>query len=263
MADLTFIEKSKLERLFGMESGYVLDFTDRQFREFVADTTGKDILDQKYAYASGSKANRLRAFWREEPDHVVGRVLTALIDHCKPTSVGQEDPTIQNECRRIAARLLQDAPLHDADFISALSAEKGFEAVTKAVTDAIENNEPESGLDRLHTFTTKYVRFLCAKHGITVDRDKPLHSLFGEYVKHLKKLGLFESDMTERILKSSISILDAFNDVRNNRSLAHDNPVLSHRESLLIFNHVTTSIRFISTLEASGHITKDTQLPTQ
>jgi len=41
--------------------------------------------------------------------------------------------------------------------------------------------------------------------------------------------------MTERILKSSISILDAFNDVRNNKSLAHDNPVLNRNESLLIF----------------------------
>jgi hypothetical protein len=31
--------------------------------------------------------------------------------------------------------------------------------------------------------------------------------------------------MTERILKSSISVLDFFNDVRNNKSLAHDNLV--------------------------------------
>ena len=55
--------------------------------------------------------------------------------------------------------------------------------------------------------------------------------------------------MTERILKSSISILEKFNEVRNNQSLVHDNVVLNYEESLLIFNHITASIRFISKLE--------------
>jgi hypothetical protein len=88
-----------------------------------------------------------------------------------------------------------------------------------------------------------FVRSLCEKHGIVVDKDKPLHSAFGEYVKKLKELNLIESPMTERILKSSISVLDYFNAVRNNRSLAHDNPVLNRNESLLILNHVTSIIR--------------------
>lgn len=55
--------------------------------------------------------------------------------------------------------------------------------------------------------------------------------------------------MTERILKSSISMLEAFNDVRNNKSLADDNPILNYEESLLIFNHVAASIRLIKSLE--------------
>src|ERR1051325_8418637 len=62
-----------------------------------------------------------------------------------------------------------------------------------------------------------------------------LHSLFGEYVKRLKEHGHLESEMTARILKSSISTLEAFNDVRNNQSLAHDNPILNYDEALLIF----------------------------
>ena len=56
--------------------------------------------------------------------------------------------------------------------------------------------------------------------------------------------------MAARILKSSISTLEAFNDVRNNRSLAHDNPVLHYDEALLIFNHVASSIRFLRALES-------------
>ena len=91
----------------------------------------------------------------------------------------------------------------------------------------------------------KYVRTLCAQRGLTVIRDKPLHSLFGEYVKRLRDEGHIESEMAIRILKSSISTLEAFNDVRNNRSLAHDNQILDYNEALLIFNHVASSIRFL------------------
>ena len=89
----------------------------------------------------------------------------------------------------------------------------------------------------------------CEPHGITINRDKPLHSVFGEYVKALRDGGHLESAMTERILKSSISVLETFNDVRNNKSLAHDNPILNYEESLLIFNHVAASVRFIKSLE--------------
>ena len=37
--------------------------------------------------------------------------------------------------------------------------------------------------------------------------------------------------------------------MRNNKSLAHDNPILNYEESLLIFNHVAASVRFIKALE--------------
>ena len=59
--------------------------------------------------------------------------------------------------------------------------------------------------------------------------------------------------MTLRILKSSISTLEAFNKVRNNQSLAHDNPILNYEEALLIFNHVAASVRFLRSIERRGH----------
>jgi len=96
------------------------------------------------------------------------------------------------------------------------------------------------------------VRVVCEQNGIVVSRDKALHSLFGEYVKKLRDDGVLESEMTVRILKSSISVLEAFNDVRNNRSLAHDNPILNYEESLLIFNHVASLIRFLRALDDHG-----------
>ena len=67
--------------------------------------------------------------------------------------------------------------------------------------------------------------------------------------------------MTERILKTSISTLEAFNEVRNERSLAHDNPILNYDESLLIYNHVTSAIRFIRTLESRAKAKDRDKIP--
>lgn len=126
---------------------------------------------------------------------------------------------------------------------------RDFEAVATQVREAIDKDRPEAALDRLHTFVIMFVRMLCEERGIAVTREKALHSLFGEYVKRLREDGQLESEMTARILKSSISVLEAFNDVRNNQSLARDNPLLNYDEALLIFNHVASSVRFIRSLE--------------
>ena len=72
------------------------------------------------------------------------------------------------------------------DALTTLSDDRDFEVVAKAVRDAIDGNEPASGLDRLHTFVMKYVRTLCSERGVPVTRDKPLHNIFGEYVKRLR-----------------------------------------------------------------------------
>ncbi|MCB9383096.1 MAG: abortive infection family protein [Bryobacterales bacterium] len=267
MSDLTKKEGRKFERLLGMESGYVLDFSNRTFEEFVLDHTDRNIYDFKYDYGSGSKANRLRGFWKAETNYVVGKLMQALADHQQEgeeekQSTGdpywkktpeelQRTAFLREECRRIAKRLLRDQPVPELDALSAISDERDFDVVAQAIREAIEKNEPESALDRLHTFVIKYVRTLCAEHGLTVTRDKPLHSLFGEYVKSIQRSGIIESEMTIRILKSSISTLEAFNDVRNNQSLAHDNPILNYDEALLIFNHVSASIRFLNSLQGS------------
>lgn len=245
MAKLKYGEKDDFEALLGMRTGYVLDFTNRQFREFVIDSVRLDIDDPMIG-GNGSKASRLRHFWSNQPDHIVGRLLRDLIERAP-----DENATLRKRCSAAAERLSQSAAVHDASVISELSDFEDFEHLAAGIRNSLEKNEPEAGLDRLHTFTVKFVRWVSERRGMIVDRDKSLNAAFGMYVKKLQELKLIESRMTEIILKTSISVLDAFNDVRNNRSLAHDNALLNREESLLIFNHVTTAIRFIWALEQS------------
>ena len=51
--------------------------------------------------------------------------------------------------------------------------------------------------------------------------------------------------------------MDAFNKVRNEQSYAHDNEVLDYNESLLIFSHVTSSIRFIEALGSNATVAEN------
>ncbi len=250
MSDLTNLEKRKFENLLGMSSGYVLDFSNRTFDEFVLDSIGRSIYDPRYSYGSGSKANQLRGVWKVEENFIVGKLMGDLLDFVAETHPPDvRDSELFKNCRAIVARLNQGKPVADLHAIASLREDKDFEAVANAVRNAIEENRPEVGLDRLHTFATKYLRSICESRAVAIPRDKPLHSLIGEYTKKLKELGHIESEMTLRILKTSISNLEAFNDVRNNRSLAHDNPMLNYDEALLIFNNVASCIRFIRSLE--------------
>jgi hypothetical protein len=255
MSDLSSIEKLKLEKMFEMEGGYVLDFTDRTFLEFIIENTKINIYDGKYDYASGSKANRLRAFWAKESNYTVGKLISALLEYWKTKKlinhieISQAQQALFDDCYTIAERLKQDSIVENIDAIQPYSNDKEFSVLAKSIRESIQNNEPEVALDRLHTYVVKYTRKLCDKHGISYDREKALHSLFGEYVKYLRKNRFIESEMTERILKSSISILESFNDVRNNKSLAHDNPILNYHESVLIFNNVSSAIKFIEAIE--------------
>src|ERR1035437_8361816 len=102
MSNLTTSERRKFENFLAMSSEYVLNFSDRTFAEFVGNSTGRNIFDPRYNYASGSKANRLRAFWTTEENHVVGKLMSDMIDYaCDGVRTG----ALAEECRRIVARL--------------------------------------------------------------------------------------------------------------------------------------------------------------
>ncbi|WP_303917894.1 abortive infection family protein [Draconibacterium sediminis] len=255
MSDLSKIERLKLEKMLDMGGGYVLDFSNRTFEEFILESTRLEIYSDKYDFWSGSKANRLRAFWDKEPNYLVGKLTKDLLEYWKTNNllngneVSKPEQDLYEECLKIVDRLNQDVPVEQFEVLQPNVDDKDFNMLSKSIRESIINNEPESALDRLHTFVVKYVRQLCLDHGLQVDKEKPLHSIFGEYVKFLKSNELIDSNMTERILKSSISILDAFNSVRNTQSFAHDNPILNYNESILIFNNVSSSIRFIESVE--------------
>lgn len=56
-----------LDKVFGMEDGYVLDFSNRTFAEFFREELRVDIDHPRWAVQGGSKAKRLRYYLRQAP----------------------------------------------------------------------------------------------------------------------------------------------------------------------------------------------------
>ncbi|MDX2453425.1 hypothetical protein [Desulfosarcina sp.] len=80
MINLTHIEKQKLERELGMSSGYVLCFSNRTFEEFFREVVGIEIYESRFDYGSGSKANRMRAFWNKATDDQLRLLFNGLLE---------------------------------------------------------------------------------------------------------------------------------------------------------------------------------------
>ena len=78
---------------------------------FFRNDIGVDIFDQKYNYASGSKANRLRGLWHVADDAQVGKSIDKLVGYIDNQIVSgnlkKEDfpPELIRRAKEVAARL--------------------------------------------------------------------------------------------------------------------------------------------------------------
>jgi hypothetical protein len=259
MSSLSAIEKNGLEKVFRMSDGNVLNFTNSSLKDFILDVAKLDISEEKYNLASGSKANRLRAFWKLESDQAIGNVTQEMLrlvpDYWTYRKEVYDEETPANvqrayeESNRTVERLLGVADVEHLENLQAVENDDNFILLLKQIKDNIDSGEPEAILDRLHTLIIKYIRHLCDKHGIKTIKDEPLNSTFGKYIKILSVSGKIKSEMSEHILRYAITILSSFNYVRNNQSLAHDNEMLNREESLLIYRNISALFKFIESIE--------------
>lgn len=99
--------KQMLEDLFGMSSGYVMDFSNASFASFVEQWIGVDPYDRY----QGSKAAILRQIWAKEPSEVVAQLNLDLLEHWKLTALrnGRTPTPYEQEVIGTATSLFQSA----------------------------------------------------------------------------------------------------------------------------------------------------------
>ena len=224
MVQLKYAEKRILEDALDMNSGYVLNFSDRTFAEFF-DDQGITIYQEKYSFNGTSKAKHMRAFVEVEDAFTVCRVLRELWEHRESIPHYQRaDSSSQLKAGFFAMldRLESGGEVPRVDAIDRFARDQTLDELVASIERDIGANRPAAALDRLHTYCMKKFGHLLDVRGVQWNRAEPLHSRVGKYVKVLSQdrdLG----EVTAQIIKNAIGVFDKFNHVRNNRSLAHDN----------------------------------------
>lgn len=255
-------DKNELEKLFNMSTGYVLDFSNRTFESFVLDSVGIDIYEDKYKKFGTSKANLLRAFWQIETDYKIAQLTNDLIDRRVEMLEREKNYKIDfddeyemiyrqiNKCRQIVDSFENDDIIDAFNDLSKCNlGGSDTDLLLKDIKRNVDNNDLELVLDRLHTYSVKYFRGLCDKHNVPYDRSKPLNQIANQYVAYLNSNNYLESEMSKTIMRNSISLLHKYNEVRNNKTFAHDNEILNYSESKLIYLSMSSMLSFVSSIE--------------
>jgi hypothetical protein len=255
MTKLRLSDRRFLEDVFEMGSGYVLNFTDRTFAEFFENELSVNIDDPKYHLKGSSKGRRLLTFLEVESVVVVAKALRALWEYRDsfPGPTDEQKETARQQKDRFFGIIHSiEGAMSTArtDAIEKFEENQTLEELISAIERDIQANKPEAALDRLHTYCMKKFAFVLDQKGIGFDKDAPLQNRAGKYVQTLESEGRVR-DISLKILKSSISIFDGFNSIRNNDSFAHDNEIVDKVEARFIFNAITNILRFMKGFETN------------
>lgn len=103
-----------IDALFGMNGGYVLDFSDRTFGEFFTQELGIDIDNPRFRAEGNSKAKRLRYLLKISDGTTRVRVLQALWEYRlfqqRRNRAQEEIPDAEGEFSRLIQRLTGVTP---------------------------------------------------------------------------------------------------------------------------------------------------------
>ncbi len=194
MTKLKLSDRRFLEEVFEMGSGYVLNFSDRTFAEFFENELSVNIDDPKYRLNGVSKAKRLRAFLQIETEAVVAKALRALWEYrdaVRGPFDGQGETARTQKDRFFAIIHSIEGAVSTActDAIEKFAENQTLEELISAIERDIRADKPAAALDRLHTYCMKKFAYVLDQKGITVDKDAPLQSRAGRYIKALESEG--------------------------------------------------------------------------
>ena len=254
------IKTSELENLAntfdtGNGRGYVLDFSDRTFSIYFDEHFDINIDDEKYRTGGSSKWNRLKTFLCSEPSQIAAKVLRELWEYRSAVldKQGKEDaPLVYEKYFKIVHALEGAVETISTDAIEKFSDNETLDELVSAIQREISANKPHVALDRLHTYCMKKFSHLLVLHGSTCEKEEPLHGRAGRYIKILESQNRVQG-ISLRIMKSSISTFDGLNPIRNDKSFAHDNDLLTMHEARFIFESISSILRLIRSLEAQKY----------
>jgi hypothetical protein len=221
MSTLTALERRLLEEFFGMSGGYVLDFSNKTFDEFMEEHSEKNLLAAEYLTGGESKANRLRAFWKTTEDDLTGKVILALIEYavgCYP-----EKATNAAKCREIALRLIGTQSIAVKN-LNAVVEKMDMPHLKKEIDrahNAIER-DTNSAVGTAKDFLESVCKTILVERSIVLPDNPELQPLVTEVRKALPLVpdGLEESSV-KRLLGQLSGITSSIAELRNDHGSGH------------------------------------------
>jgi hypothetical protein len=150
---LRAVELKLVNDIFGMNSGYVLDFTNATFDDFFLREVGINIYDDAYATGGGSKGKRFRTFLAIAQPRAIVRALTSLWEYRETDRAGRGEPeTVLNAGDRLSAVVerLGGAALPRLDRAADSSSPSGGNSPTKVRPDHATLDRLERDFLALH-----------------------------------------------------------------------------------------------------------------
>jgi len=145
-------------------------------------------------------------------------------------------------------RLEDDIPLIPTPTLKSWS-----ETVESALEDAetlLRASGPANAVDRAHTALHGYLEFVLEGVGIPCATDASITALFGLLRQHHPKLKITDPQaqrMIVQVLRGLAAVVDSLDPIRNQKSLAHPNPVLlEEAEAALAINSMRTLLHYLS-----------------
>lgn len=248
----------------GVADGCLGDFSYRTHEEFYPQFCGID--DIRPNDWPGTTRARFVAILEEQPPHRQRRILEGVLLRCPPDNDGFRTDEKRQRIEKWIHELAQSG-VHVGDH------ERPLPEIAQAALDAIrldrQSGHPERGVDRAVTALQACLHTLRDEGGWT-DRER---ATLGESFSNLREHhDAFRAKPGEeaftKLLRRIGNAIDALNDLRNKRSLAHANPTLDSIDARFALDCAEALIQYIWSRASAGEPTparsgapSDPQLP--
>jgi hypothetical protein len=223
-----------IEEVFGMGSGYVLDFSNRTFSEFFEDEFAINIYQEKYQSRGSSKANHLRSFIDVEDGYAVGKVLRKLYDYRTRTLVARDPSTAHADA--VQKQFLEIIATIEAGFappvlgsLTDVAQVLNFDTVSRDLERALASTktDPEDAVTAACSTVESVCRSILIELGLGLPEKKDIKGLFAAVRKPLG-LGTDRTDLdpliaddVRKILSGLATVVEGIGSLRTHGGDAH------------------------------------------
>ena len=213
MADLKHKDRVLLEKALVMESGWVLDFSDRTFGNFIAEVLNFDV-HEKYRNC-GSKANKMRAIWKIESNEDVVKLLENIAD----TYIHKNNEFYEPITNIIAELKSQCQQIKNHERI------RDFKFLQDFINDANEhyqNGKYWPVITNARTILEITFEEICKRRSLTFN-DKSIITTFKNIRKYfgMDAKNIEYPDYIKCLISNTVTLVNSIAEVRNKASSSH------------------------------------------